>query len=329
VLFVLDAETGALRAKIDTQAGTGADPDGLSGPIAVDTNGDGVADVVYAGDLAGNMWKFDLSSSDPTAWKVAFSGSPLFSTGGQPITTRPDVTPFPQGGYLVVFGTGRYIDPSDNTTASVQTFYGIRDNGAAVSGLSGLVRQSIVGTAHGDDSNTYRITTHAVGPATLDAPLAGDNAVSASAYQSSKNGWYMNLPTSGERMVTDPTIRSGRLIFNTLIPNTDPCGYGGTGWVMEVDVMTGNRYNSPTFDTNADDQISTADLVVYQGAGENTSGRQISSIPAAAGFLRASIVAGQAPFENKYVNTSSGNVNVIGETAGLGTQGRRSWRQIQ
>ena len=54
-----------------------------------------------------------------------------------------------------------------------------------------------------------------------------------------------------------------------------------------------------------------------------------ASIPAAAGFLRAPIVSGQSPFENKYVNTSSGNVEVIGETAGLGTQGRKSWRQIQ
>lgn len=130
-------------------------------------------------------------------------------------------------------------------------------------------------------------------------------------------------------MVTDPTIRAGRVVFNTLIPNTDPCGFGGNGWVMEVDVMTGNRYSTPTFDTNADAQISLADLLTVQGAAENTSGRQTASIPAAAGFLRAPIVSGQAPFENKYVNTSAGTVDVIGETAGLGNQGRKSWRQVQ
>jgi type IV pilus assembly protein PilY1 len=329
VLYVLDAETGALRAKLDTQTGTAANPNGISGSIAVDTNGDGVADVVYAGDLAGNMWKFNLSSSSPSTWNVAFSGTPLFSTGGQAITTKPDVTRFTHGGYLVVFGTGRYIDPSDIATTGAQTFYGIRDKGVAVSGLSTLVRQSIVSTAVGADNNTYRVSTHAVGPATLDAPLSGDNTVAASTYDLSKNGWYLTLPTSGERMVTDPTIRAGRVIFNTLIPNTDPCGFGGNGWVMEVDVMTGNRYNTPTFDTNGDEQISLADLLSVQGAAENTSGRQTTSIPAAAGFLRAPIVSGQSPFENKYVNTSAGNVDVIGETAGLGTQGRKSWRQIQ
>jgi type IV pilus assembly protein PilY1 len=98
---------------------------------------------------------------------------------------------------------------------------------------------------------------------------------------------------------------------------------------MEVNVMTGNRYDTPTFDTNGDLQISNADLVETGGnVLENTSGRMISSIPAAAGFLSMQ-PRGGSPFENKYVNTSSGSVNVIGETAGLGSQGRKSWRQIQ
>jgi type IV pilus assembly protein PilY1 len=326
VLFVIDAETGALLAKLDTMTGTTTTPDGLSGAIAVDTTGDGIADVVYAGDLLGNMWKFDLSASSPGAWTVALGGSPLFNTGGQPITTRPDVTKFTQGGYLVAFGTGRYVDATDNTTTDQQAFYGIRDTGSAVSGLSSLVRQNVVRTATGADGNTYRITTHAVGAPTLDVAVTGDNAISTGDYNSSKKGWYMYLPTTGERMVTDPTIRAGRVVFNTLIPNTDPCGYGGSGSVMEVNVMTGNRYDTPTFDTNGDQQISLADLV--EGGLENTSGRMITSIPAAAGFLSMPR-PGAAPFENKYVNTSSGNVSVIGETAGLGQAGRASWRQVQ
>jgi type IV pilus assembly protein PilY1 len=329
VLYVLDAETGVLKAKLDTLSGTAASPNGLSGPIAVDTDNDGIADVVYAGDLAGNMWKFDLSAATPGAWNVALSGTPLFSTGGQPITVRPDVTKYTQGGYLVVFGTGQYIDANDNATTATQTFYGIRDTGAAVSGLASLVRQNVVRTASGVDGNLYRLSTHAVGAPTLDAALTGDNTISATDYTAGKKGWYLNLLTSGERVVTDATIRSGRVVFNTLIPNTDPCGFGGSGWVMEVDVMTGNRYDTPTFDTNGDQTISTADLVNAGGSPENTSGRFISSIPAAAGFLRAAVTPGKPPFENKYVNTSSGNVSIIGETAGLGQTGRASWRQIQ
>jgi type IV pilus assembly protein PilY1 len=329
VLFVLDAETGAVRAKIDTGSGSVATPNGLSGPIAVDTTGDGIADVVYAGDLNGNLWKFDLTSSSAGAWNVAFSGAPLFSTPGQPITVRPDVTKFTQGGYLVTFGTGRYVDTNDNATTEAQSFYGIRDSGSVAGGLSNLVRQSIVSsTATGADGNTYRLSTHAVGPATIDAPLSGDNSIARSDYTTSKKGWYINLPATGERVVSDSNIRAGRVVFNTLIPNTDPCGYGGTGWVMEVDVMTGNRNDTPTFDTNNDQQISSADLNL-NGTNDNASGRAVSSIPAAAGFLRAPSQPGRPPFENKYVNTSAGSVTVIGETAGLGTSSRASWRQLQ
>ena len=77
-------------------------------------------------------------------------------------------------------------------------------------------------------------------------PLSGDNAIAVPRTTSaSKKGWYINLPATGERVVSDANIRAGRVVFNTLIPNTDPCGFGGTGWVMEVDVMTGNRNDSP------------------------------------------------------------------------------------
>ena len=192
-----------------------------------------------------------------------------------------------------------------------------------------LTQQTIVGTGSGTDGNTYRITTHAVGPATGDAAIAGDNTITRASYDTTKHGWYLNLPELGERAVSEPSIRAGRVVFNTLTPNTDPCGYGGSGWVMEVDVMTGNRFDSPTFDTNGDKSITGADKITYGLGAEITSGRKTTSIPAAAGFLGIPKPKGQAPFENKYVNTSGGSVEVIGETAGLGTQGRASWRQVQ
>ena len=327
VLFVLDARTGTVLAKLDTQSGTAGNPNGLSGAIGVDTAGDGIVDIVYAGDLAGNMWKFDLSAVSPASWQVALSGSPLFATGGQPITVRPDVTRFVNGGFLVAFGTGQYIDTNDNATTATQSFYGIRDTGVSVS-KSNLVRQRVGSNATGTDGNVYRTSSHAVGAATLDAALPGDNQLSPAAY-AAKGGWYFDLPDSGERAVSEPNIRSGRVIFNSIIPSADPCSFGGSGWVMEVDVMTGNRYDTPTFDTNGDLIISSADLVNVGGSLENTSGRRIDSIPAAAGFLRVPQPAGMPGYENKYVNTSSGDVKIVGETAGTGGQGRVSWRQLQ
>jgi len=331
-LFVLDAQTGAVTAKIATHSGTVTSPNGLSGAIAIDTDGNGTADVVYAGDLLGNLWKFDLSSTSPSAWGVAYGGSnaaPLFTDPNhQPITSRPEVTRFPGGGYLVLFGSGRYIDVSDTTTTNTQTFYGIRDNGAPVTGTSTLVKQSVLGTATGADGNTYRITSHVVGPVTLDTARTGDNTVPTTTYNG-MNGWYMTLPDSGERMIADPAVRSGRVVFVTLEPNTATCSYGGSGWVMDLDVTTGNRLNQVTFDTNNDSNLTSADMPTFGGGASNTSGQKITSIPADPGFMRMPAVPGQSPTEKKYINTSSGTIAAPTETAGGLINHRVSWEQLQ
>lgn len=114
---------------------------GLSTPALVDDNLDGLIDTAYAGDLLGNLWKFDLSSSTISDWDVAYEDTdgtkmPLFQARNlsgfrQPITTAPDVMShcdFNRRGNIVVFGTGRYIGMDDYLTyASVETLYGVWD----------------------------------------------------------------------------------------------------------------------------------------------------------------------------------------------------------
>jgi type IV pilus assembly protein PilY1 len=136
VLFILDAANGSVIRKIDTGVGS---CNGLSSPIAVDHNYDGKVDYVYAGDLKGNLWKFDLQGS-AAAWDVAYKDpinnpAPLFqakdfSGNPQPITTRPDVMYHcGQSGYLVIFGTGRYLGDKDLISSGSHTVYGIWDYG--------------------------------------------------------------------------------------------------------------------------------------------------------------------------------------------------------
>ncbi len=139
-LIILNAADGSLIAQIDTEVGSSTNTNGLSMPFILDSNTDLIADTVYAGDLQGNMWKFDISSSNPGQWGVTYgSGNnidPLYTAvdsngDAQPVTTRPVVTSHPDGGFMVLFGTGKFIEPGDNTipnTPQVQTFYGIRDN---------------------------------------------------------------------------------------------------------------------------------------------------------------------------------------------------------
>ena len=119
-----------------TAASTGANAtdNGLSTPRPVDLNGDGTVDVVYAGDLKGNMWKFNISNKVSSNWGVALGGNPLYiakdsTDTRQPITSAPNVrTNKSVGGMMVAFGTGRNVtdgDRSDRT--SVQTVYAVLD----------------------------------------------------------------------------------------------------------------------------------------------------------------------------------------------------------
>ena len=331
-LFVIDAETGALTKKIDTGAGTSSSPNGLSSAAAIDTNGDGVADAVYAGDLDGNLWKFDISAASSGSWGVGNGGAALFSSpSGQSITSRPDVTKFPTGGYMVAFGTGRYVATADTTDTAAQSEYGIRDtlvNGTVT--LAQLQQQTIVQVATGSDGNDYRLSTHAVG-APKDPAITGDNAITLASYYSTKKGWYVNLPTSGERVVADARFRGGRVVMTSLIPDvSSPCAYGGSGWVMEYDAISGNRLDTPTFDTNGDNNLSSTDFLPFPGYGpstNNTSGRKIGAIPAAPGFMGNK--SGTTTLEDKYINTSDGTLVRVRETAGKGGEGRVMWREVR
>jgi len=120
---------------------------GLSTPVVIDVNNDYKVDYVYAGDLNGNMWKFDLQGANPTDttannWDVAYRSDsttpqPLFkakdaSGNDQPITIKPDVMRHcdkTQSGYLVLFGTGQYFGDPDFNNTNTQTIYGIWDYG--------------------------------------------------------------------------------------------------------------------------------------------------------------------------------------------------------
>ncbi|RKY75222.1 hypothetical protein DRQ07_12210, partial [candidate division KSB1 bacterium] len=142
ILYVLRASDGFLLKKIHTGV-TGCN--GLSSPAIIDVELDGKADYAYAGDLKGNLWKFDLTDGDISNWKVAYNDGtnpqPLFKavyddgvTGHnatiQPITVQPDViVPCESGqkGYLIIFGTGRHLGNVDTDDISVQTIYGVWD----------------------------------------------------------------------------------------------------------------------------------------------------------------------------------------------------------
>ncbi len=337
VLYVIDAERGDVVAQID--AGTESvesgrtSPNGLSGPAAIDINGDGVVDVVYAGDLNGKLWKFDLTAASPAAWGLAVGGEALFDAGaGKPITSRPDVTRSPKGGFLVTFGTGRYMSSGDPASTAPQTAFGVWDRDGTVVTMAKLQQQLIESVTAAVGSDTYRLSTHRVGTPT-DSVIPNDApSITPDVFYRDYRGWYIDLPTAGERIVADARIRGGRAIFTSIIPADGACESGGTGWILEFDVFTGNRLDSATFDVDSNPTLDSGDFVTFvgvspEGGKNNTSGWKIGAVPAGPAFM--GFKNGTANSEIKFVNTSDGNVVQKREAAGSGGEGRVMWRVVQ
>ena len=314
VLYVINAQTGVLIRKIDTGVGSVGTPNGLSTPAVIDIDGNGTADYAYAGDLRGNVWKFDLTDTSAGNWDLDFAGLPLFTArdgGGtaQPITTGIEVTRHPQAGYMVLFGTGQYLESTDVTSTTTQSLYGIRDNGAVVANRTVLVQQTIIDVAT-VGGRSYR-------------------AVSANVVNwAAKSGWYIDLPTSGERIAVDPILRNGRLIVPTTVPSTDPCAVGGYSWLMELDFLNGGRLTGAAFDVNQDGTVTNAqDSVDFATAGsQQASGMRLDAIAATPAVVDR--FGPDASLENKYLNQSTGGIARVLESGQPLSNRRTSWRQI-
>jgi type IV pilus assembly protein PilY1 len=333
-LFVLDLETGAIIREIDT--GVGGD-NGLSNPTPVDVDADRITDFVYAGDLKGNMWKFDLSSSNPASWGVAFqvagvpaplytacSSDPCTTTNRQPITARPEVGISPPAGYFVYFGTGRYFADGDNGVGTgANTVYAIRDTnekGATTlvlptAGRSALVEQEVLNEQTIDfDGHTedVRVTTN--------NPIEDDD-----------DGWYLDLPTSGERQVSTPILRGGRIIFTTVIPSGDECSAGGDSWLMELDALSGSRLGSSPFDLNRDYAFDVEDYVHLDPDDPDSPLVPVSGRKSREGIIKTPGIisgCGASTVECKYASGSKGKIDTTIENAG-NQKGRQSWREVQ
>jgi type IV pilus assembly protein PilY1 len=250
-LYVVKLDDGTLLR--DFEVGPIALTDnlnGLSTPLVHDSDNNGRIDTVYAGDLQGNLWKWDLSGKTYVDWKTDFSGAPLFTADvagvRQPITSQPKATGHPDGGSIIVFGTGRYLAINDVNDKSRQTYYGIRDHKATGSYLRANLQVQTITMQKSEDGEQIRGVSAAVPD------------------WSSKKGWYLDLvdpgPTlNGERVVSTSLIKLGRAIFVTVIPSTDPCVPGGKSWLMELDIVNGGTFPDTILDVNGDGKIDSKD----------------------------------------------------------------------
>jgi type IV pilus assembly protein PilY1 len=318
-LFILYLDEGMDRTwssgdykVITTSVGSSGDRNGLSTPALVDTDGNGKADRVYAGDLKGNLWAFDLSDPDnDAAWDVDYGKALFNATAGsaQPITSKPVVARNPATSLtidntpniLVFFGTGQYMVNGDKTSTSTQTFYGVWDNND-VGGGSTLTRANLW-EQDLDPSSTTDIRV----------------VSSVAENYATQYGWYFDLPTSGERVVVDPKIRGEYVFFNTLIPDPNTCNTQGYGWLMALRMVNGGEPQSPVFDINNDGHVDENDQIGEDDNKKNPSGVRLDGIPAGSNFLE----------DYMYTPDDDGDIDVRMIDAGdNNVRGRLSWREV-
>lgn len=317
---------------LTTNAGSSTTPNGLATPAVVDIDGNGAADRVYAGDLQGNLWAFDLSDTSALglpnktpAWKSAYvKGStpvPLFvakdaSNNLQPITSKPSIVfhPSPPSGkhepnVLVFFGTGKYLEKGDLTSTSIQSLYGVWDEGSGDLRRNNLVQQNF----------SEGIFTDSDGNARTDLRIVSDNDVN----YTNKHGWYIDLDLiSGERVVVSPVVRGSLVFFNTWIPDSSACASGGKGFLLSVEQLNGGEPDGPAFNVNSTSIVDDTDVVTdsskktHAPAGESYN----NGLPAQSTFL-----------SNKQYTPGTGSKVIetreVADLGGFGT-GRLSWQQL-
>jgi type IV pilus assembly protein PilY1 len=356
-LFLLDIEHGGkggqgVKIKLNTEVGAAEDPTGLgranrlTDVVALDQDQDFKVDFMYAGDLFGNLWKFDVSDANPTKWTVVKSGStptPLFQArddddNPQPITVPPTIQYHnKKNGYLIYVGTGKYLEASDPADTSIQTVYAVWDreetSGITTIDRESLLEQQILEANRNQFSQTNARLTTNYNLTWYD----GNGLPNNSGPKKSYVGWYMDLGDTdtstgdtiaqGERVLDEMFVSGERLEFITLVPATNPCVGGGESWLFAVNAMTGSRFaNTSPWDYNLDGRYDTDDKVNYDNGQIWGSGINLKTPQR---FRRTKLLEpGSDCQEINLLNNSDGSVTTVSGSCQGFNYGRRSWRQI-
>ena len=338
--------------ELNTGYGPSSDPTGQSRPDAIaevgsaDLDGDHVVDYLYAGDLFGNVWRFDVTGNTVASWFVSHFGTgsatPLFSakdSGGnaQPITTRitalslPSISGPPK--VLLAFGTGKLLEVPDQTATSTQTMYGIMDydmsNWNSLSSTSQyasfaapqaisrskLEQQTVTGT-YDSSGNVYAGVGTAYRTLSQNPVCWKGTGTCTSPATNNQYGWYLDFPSSGEELIYDPTLISGVLAFNTFVPFTPAaCTTVNSGFTMGIDAGTGGALANSFFANSSGNFVTMNGQVV---AGIAQSGVGTPSV----------VTVNGKPYMVTQTSSGSGAVAPINPPSG-GVGGRATWVQIR
>jgi type IV pilus assembly protein PilY1 len=243
-LYVLNAGTGAKIRTIDTGVGSVATPSGLAQIRAWATNSslNSTALRAYGGDTLGNLWRFDINGDiGATGYDAQLLATLRDASGNaQPMTSKPELGDV-SGNAVVYVGTGRYLGVTDLTDTLGQSIYAIKDNLTAVGqgnprASSSFIKQTLTST-----------TCPSGSPVTIcTAGQLVRTSTALTVNMSTDNGWYVDLPDSGERANTDPQLALGTLAFTTNVPDSTACTVGGYSYFYFFDYRTGAQVSTST-----------------------------------------------------------------------------------
>ncbi|WP_127556573.1 pilus assembly protein [Saccharospirillum alexandrii] len=310
----------------------------LGSPLVVDLTSNSVADRIYVGDTEGKLWRIDLDGTNPDAWDApsdlkpnANTIDPLFTEpNGRPITAQLTSAFNENKEHMVFFGTGSFIRVGENIVDNgppIERFYGIIDRGEPIDDLADLLEQRIEleGSFGGPEGRRFRV-------------------VSDEEIEESDEGWYLPLiwaaseggsnTTTGERVVARAIVRGDRVIFPTLIPDADPCAFGGNSWLMELEMENGGRLSYSVFDLDEDEEFNEDDFVNI-GTEDDPIWVPTSGFDPEVGIINTpAVITGVDPTgsgdddEVKVISGSSGDLISIPE-AGTRSRGRQAWEQLR
>ncbi|HFC3421521.1 TPA: PilC family type IV pilus tip adhesin, partial [Neisseria gonorrhoeae] len=273
-LYVYDLKDtlGTPIAKIEVKDGKG----GLSSPTLVDKNLDGIVDIAYAGDRGGNMYRFDLSNSDPSKWSV----STIFE-GQRPITSAPAVSRLADK-RVVIFGTGSDLSEKDVVGKDQQYIYGIFD----------------------DDKGTVNVkVTNGTGGGLLEQVLSEENKtlfLNKGSDGSGSKGWVVKLKEGG-RVTVKPTVVL-RTAFVTIRKYKDD-GCGADTAILGINTADGGALTPRSARPIVPDHNSVAQ---YSGHKKTAGGK---SVPIGCMWKNSKTVC-----PNGYVYDKPVNVRYLDET---------------
>ena len=326
-LYVLNAADGTIINQTSTGVGSATTPSGLANINSWVENSmvDNTSIRTYGGDVLGNLWRFNLNATGgdyriQLLVNLKDSNNPA---NPQPITARPELGKV-SGKAAVFVGPGKFLGTSDLANTNQQSFYAVKDTVASSVTTSALwsdPRSSTCSSSTTTNCFVKQTITNGICPTGSTVCSAGQKIRTNSNNVvdfSNDNGWYFDLPDSGERSNTNPSLMLGSLVFTSNTPSLSACTVGGYSYLYMLDYRTGAAIPTTVSSSGSTSGSPTANTVTA-----TMLGNAIATRPEEV-YLPNGIFAAETRLSNGTTVTT-----IIPISATSTSTRRISWRELR